>query len=55
LRECFERVVASDARKPRDRPPTPRDHDAGASLDTVEMLAESIVKFSYPNLVRTLM
>jgi hypothetical protein len=49
--QVLERVLAVDSRKPRDRLTAARDHDFGAPLDAVEMLAQPVVKLTYPDLI----
>jgi hypothetical protein len=49
--EILERIRTIDCREPSDRPAATGDHDLGALLDALEMLAQPVVKLTHPNLV----
>lgn len=49
--EIIERILALDARQPRDWLAAARDHDLSALLHALEMLAQPIVKLTHPYLI----
>jgi len=50
--EIVEWVLPVDARQPRDRLATARNHNLRTPLYALEMLAQSIVKLTHPYLNR---
>ena len=50
--EIIEWILPIDARQPRDRLATARNHDLSTPLHALEMLAQPIVKLTHPHLNR---
>jgi hypothetical protein len=53
--EVGEWILAIDGRQPRDRLTAARDHDLGAPLDALEVLAQPIMKLTDSHLVAVAM
>ena len=49
--EVLERILTIDRRQPRDRLAATRDHDLGAPLNALEVLAQPIVELTDPYFV----
>jgi hypothetical protein len=49
--EIIEWVEGSDGRQPRDRLASARHYHLGATLNVLQMLAETIVKLTHSNLI----
>jgi hypothetical protein len=53
--ELIQRVLRVNGREPGDRPSATRDEDLRALLDTIQILAEAVVKLTDANLVVPIM
>jgi len=49
--EILKRIRTIDGREPRGRLAATRDHDLGATLDALKVLAQPVVKLTDPDLV----
>jgi hypothetical protein len=53
--QLVQRILSVDGGEPGDWRAAPRDHDLGTLLDSLEMLAQPIVKLPNPDIVASLM